>query len=59
MYQSPFSNMATQAKEILFGATFAMGLTFGYITFRTRNVAFVGVMHGIGDAVVNVPHVFH
>jgi uncharacterized protein len=50
---------SVQSKEVLFAATFATGLIFAYIVLRTRNVILVGLMHGIGDAVANVPHVFH
>ena len=46
------------AKEIMFGSIFAIGLIFGYLMHRTRNIVFVGLLHGIGDAVSNVPHVF-
>ena len=44
---------------IFFAATFATGLIFGYIVYRTRNVVLVGILHGIGDAIANVPHLLH
>jgi len=37
----------------------ATGVIFGSIVLRTRNVTFVGIIHGIGDAVANVPPVIH
>jgi membrane protease YdiL (CAAX protease family) len=45
-----------QSKLIFFGATFAIGLIFGYIFLRTRNVLLIGIFHGVGDAFVNTAH---
>jgi membrane protease YdiL (CAAX protease family) len=50
---------APLSKAIFFSATFAIGLIFGYIALRTRNVMFVGILHGVGDAVANVPQFLH
>ena len=55
-----FSGSSTPlSKAIFFSATFAIGLIFGYIALRTRNVIFVGILHGVGDAVANVPQILH
>jgi membrane protease YdiL (CAAX protease family) len=45
-----------QSKLIFFAATFAIGLLFGYIFLRTRNILFIGIIHGVGDGFANTAH---
>jgi len=42
------------ATLIVMAAVFGIGLLFGFIFHRTRNMWLVGVMHGVGNAFTNI-----
>jgi membrane protease YdiL (CAAX protease family) len=46
---------ATQQETLtVMGATFAIGLLFAFIFHRTRNIWLAGLMHGVGNAFMNI-----
>jgi membrane protease YdiL (CAAX protease family) len=47
------STLSDTGKAVIFAAIFAIGLFFGFIFARTRNLWIVGVFHGIGNLFTN------